>query len=111
MVTLDSPPLYITHLNGSHQECANPEIHSQLHLYPEVNTNGSVSEIWHGAKLCKELSPDLLSPMFDAGHGTHYYVNEIAQLIDRQFVIPVCWIRVDGAMHMDVHSVEFNEEV
>jgi malonyl CoA-acyl carrier protein transacylase len=49
--------------------------------------------------------------MFDTGHGTHYYVNEIAQLIDRQFVIPVRWIRADGAMHMDVHSVEFNEEV
>ncbi|KAJ7302189.1 hypothetical protein DFH08DRAFT_826815 [Mycena albidolilacea] len=90
-------------------ECANPEIGSQLHLYPEVNTEGSVSEIWHGAKLCKELSPDLLSPTFDVGHGTHY-VNEIAQLIDGHFVIPVRWIKVDGAMHADVYSVELNIE-
>ncbi|KAJ7191355.1 hypothetical protein GGX14DRAFT_407292 [Mycena pura] len=91
-------------------ECANPEIRSQLHLYPEINTNGSVSEVWHGAKLCKELSPDLLTPMFDAGHGTHYYVNETAQLVDGRFVIPVRWIKVDGEMHVDVHSVELNIE-
>ncbi|KAJ7223043.1 hypothetical protein GGX14DRAFT_626835 [Mycena pura] len=91
-------------------ECANPDIRSQLHLYPEVNTDGSVSEIWHGAKLCNELSPDLLTPMFDAGHGTHYYVNEIAQLVDSRFVIPVRWIKVDGAMHVDVHAVELNNE-
>jgi hypothetical protein len=49
--------------------------------------------------------------MFDAGHGTHYYVNEIAQLIDGHFVIPVCWIKVDGTMHADVYSVQLNIEV
>jgi hypothetical protein len=70
-----------------------------------------VSELWHGAKLCKELSPDLLTPMFDAGHGTHYYINEIAQLLDGHFIIPVHWIKVDGAMHIDVDSVELNPEV
>ncbi|KAJ7333330.1 hypothetical protein DFH08DRAFT_785684 [Mycena albidolilacea] len=92
-------------------ECANPDIRSELHLYPEVNTNGSVSELWHGSKLCVELSPKLLTPMFDAGHGVHYYVDELAQLSDGHLVIPVRWIKVDGAMHVDVYSVEFNAEV
>jgi hypothetical protein len=82
-----------------------------MHFYPEVNTNGLVSEIWHGAKLCQELDPELLTPMFDAGHGTHYYVNELAQLIDGCLVIPVRWIKVDGKMHADVRSVELNLEV
>jgi hypothetical protein len=49
--------------------------------------------------------------MFDAGHGTHYYINEIAQLLDGHFIIPVHWIKVDGAMHIDVDSVELNPEV
>ncbi|KAJ7880051.1 hypothetical protein B0H14DRAFT_2232084, partial [Mycena olivaceomarginata] len=56
-----------------HQECANPDIHSQMHFYPEVNTNRLVSEIWHGAKLCQELDPELLLCL-TRGHGTYYYV-------------------------------------
>ncbi|KAJ7803686.1 hypothetical protein B0H14DRAFT_3487130 [Mycena olivaceomarginata] len=46
--------------------------------------------------------------MFDAGHGTHYYVNEIAQLVDSRFVIPVRWIKVDRVMHVNLYSVELN---
>jgi hypothetical protein len=82
-----------------------------MHFYPEVNTDGLVSEIWHGAKLCMELSPKLLTPMFDVGHGVHYYVDELAQLTDGRLVIPVHWIKLDGAMHVDVYSVELNAEV
>ncbi|KAJ7857926.1 hypothetical protein B0H14DRAFT_2578096 [Mycena olivaceomarginata] len=91
-------------------ECANPDIRSQMHFYPEVNTNGLVSEIWHGAKLCQELDPELLTPMFDAGHGTHYYVNELAQLINGCLVIHVRWIKVDGKMHAD-NTAEVNTNI
>jgi hypothetical protein len=93
------------------QECANPAIRSQFHLYPEVNTNGSVSEIWHGDKLCKQLNPSLLTPMFDAGQGVHYYLDELSQLTDGRFVIPVRWIKVDKFMHVDVYPVELDQEV
>ncbi|KAJ7904831.1 hypothetical protein B0H13DRAFT_2510580 [Mycena leptocephala] len=92
------------------QECANPAIRSQFHLYPEVNTNGFVSEIWHGDKLCKQLNPSLLTPMFDAGQGVHYYLDELSQLTDGRFVIPVCWIKVDKFMHVDVYPVELDQE-
>ncbi|KAJ7917332.1 hypothetical protein B0H13DRAFT_2443031 [Mycena leptocephala] len=92
------------------QECANPAIRSQFHLYPEVNTNGSVSEIWHGDKLCKQLNPSLLTPMFDAGQGVHYYLDELSQLTDGRFVIPVRWIKVDKFMHVDVYPVELDQE-
>ncbi|KAJ7483056.1 hypothetical protein B0H11DRAFT_2279874 [Mycena galericulata] len=91
-------------------ECANPEIRSQFHLYPEINTNGSVSEIWHGEKLCKVLDPNLLTPMFDAGNGFYYYTNEVAMLEDGRFVIPFRWIKVDELMHVDVHLVETDEQ-
>ncbi|KAJ7792328.1 hypothetical protein B0H13DRAFT_1935744 [Mycena leptocephala] len=93
------------------QECANPDIRSRFHLYPEVNTNGPVAEIWHGEKLCNKLSPDLLTPMFDAGHGTQYYLKEIAQLENKSFVIPVRWIKVDKIMHVDVFPVVMDDEV
>ncbi|KAJ7723007.1 hypothetical protein DFH07DRAFT_783692 [Mycena maculata] len=92
-------------------ECANPEIRSQFHLYPEMNTNGSVSQIWHGKKLCKVLDPNLLTPMFDAGNGFHYYTNEVAMLKDGRFVIPFRWIKVDKLMHADMHLVETDEQV
>ncbi|KAF8144720.1 hypothetical protein K438DRAFT_1910920 [Mycena galopus ATCC 62051] len=84
-------------------ECANPEIRSQFHLYPEINTNGSVSELWHGEKLCKQLNPDFLTPMFDAGNGIHYYTHEVAQLKDGRMVIPYRWIKVDGLLHADAY--------
>jgi hypothetical protein len=76
-----------------------------------VNTNGSVAEIWHGEKLCNKLSPDLLTPMFDAGHGTQYYLKEIAQLENKSFVIPVRWIKVEKIMHVDVFPVVMDDEV
>ncbi|KAJ7196272.1 hypothetical protein GGX14DRAFT_403477 [Mycena pura] len=91
-------------------ECANPEIRSQFHLYPEINTNGSISQIWHGEKICKALNPTLLTPMFDAGNGFYYYTDEVALLQDGRFVIPFRWIKVDGIMHADAHVVETDEQ-
>ncbi|KAJ7924239.1 hypothetical protein B0H13DRAFT_2230060 [Mycena leptocephala] len=116
------PTISCTSVQGKHfcindpraiirMECANPDIRSRFHLYPEVNTNGPVAEIWHGEKLCNKLSPDLLTPMFDAGHGTQYYLKEIAQLENKSFVIPVRWIKVDKIMHVDVFPVVMDDEV
>ncbi|KAJ7811767.1 hypothetical protein B0H13DRAFT_2472436 [Mycena leptocephala] len=116
------PTISCTSVQGKHfcindpraiirMECANPDIRSQFQLYPEVNTNGSVAEIWHGEKLCNKLSPDLLTPMFDAGHGTQYYLKEIAQLENKSFVIPIRWIKVDKIMHVDVFPVVMDDEV
>ncbi|KAJ7842586.1 hypothetical protein B0H13DRAFT_1909761 [Mycena leptocephala] len=75
-------------------ECTNPAICSQFHLYPEANTNGSVSEIWHGDEL----------------EGVHYYLDELSQLTDGRFVIPVRWIKADKLMHVDVYQVELDQE-
>ncbi|KAJ7165453.1 hypothetical protein C8R43DRAFT_878421 [Mycena crocata] len=91
-------------------ECANPDIRSQFHLYPEINTSGLVSEIWHGEKFRRVLDPDLLTPMYDAGNGLHYYIHEAAMLKDGRFVIPFRWIRIDGLMHADIHFIEADEE-
>jgi hypothetical protein len=52
-----------------------------------------------------------LSPIFDAGNGIHFYVNEVAELKDGTFVIPLHWIKVDEIIHGDVYAEEINNEV
>jgi hypothetical protein len=93
------------------QECANPEICSQFHLYPEINTNGSISEIWHGKKLLEELDPNFLTPMFEMQNGIHYYIHEVAKLNDGRCVIPIRWLKVDSVMHVDTYAVEIDDQV
>ncbi|KAJ7833063.1 hypothetical protein B0H13DRAFT_1914741 [Mycena leptocephala] len=65
---------------GARDECANPAIRSQFHLYPETE------------------------------EGVHYYLDELSQLTDGRFVIPVRWIKVDRFMHVNVYLVELDQE-
>ncbi|KAF8518246.1 hypothetical protein BU17DRAFT_66490 [Hysterangium stoloniferum] len=42
-----------------------------------------------------EIKPEQLTPMWADWKGSpskHFYVNEVAQLRDGQFVIPLCWV-------------------
>jgi hypothetical protein len=67
-------------------------IRKYLHVYPEILEAGRPkSELWHFDKWAKELDLDILSPMFDNG-GIHYYVNEVAQLVNGDLIIPFRWV-------------------
>ncbi|EMD34744.1 hypothetical protein CERSUDRAFT_28747, partial [Gelatoporia subvermispora B] len=93
------------------KDWSTPEICCQMRVYPVI-TNGPVTEIWHAEKFRKEMSLDMLSPMYDAGLGRHFYVKELAQLKDGRFVIPMRWLELEqtGDIVADAFPVEINRE-
>jgi hypothetical protein len=92
------------------QDFSNPLVRPYLHFYPEI-PNGAITEIWHAEKWRKDLDSANLAPMYDDLHGKHYYINELARLKNRDFVIPMRWVKWRGRVHADVFRVTFDEEV
>ena len=92
------------------QDYSNKDTRAHLHVYPEVTEDGSISEVFHAGKFHGPNGYDLsdLSPMWDAGGGVHYYVNELAQCLNGQYVIPIRWITFRGEVYADAHQVTLN---
>ncbi|EED82224.1 predicted protein [Postia placenta Mad-698-R] len=86
----------------------NPLTRPHIHVYPK-RSDGIVSEVWHGKKWNSEMDLDALSPMWDAGQGRHFYVQELARLSSREYVIPVRWFTKCGVVHADAFKVEITE--
>ncbi|KAF8521988.1 hypothetical protein JB92DRAFT_1747274 [Gautieria morchelliformis] len=75
-----------------------------LQHYPE-DTKGPVSEIWQATRW-KELPPDLLTPM--CRHKLKdYYVDELAETVTGEYVIPYMWIIREGALCCDARRASF----
>ncbi|KAJ7197752.1 hypothetical protein GGX14DRAFT_573901 [Mycena pura] len=87
----------------------NPLIRPHIRVYPEIPENGVVSEIWHAEKWRTTMDQTLQSPMYDAGGGRHYFVNELAQLHSNQFVIPVRWVTCGGRVMADAFIVDVDD--
>jgi hypothetical protein len=92
------------------QDFSNPLVRPHLHFYPEI-PDGPTAEIWHAEKWRKDFDPANLAPMYDNLQGRHFYINELAQLKNRDFVIPVRWIKWHGIQHADVYRVTFDAQV
>lgn len=87
--------LYMNDIRDSiARDFTNPSVASHLQMYPEVVDGGPVSETWQAARWL-EYDPSQLTPMFSTGHK-HFWINEIAQLKDKTFIIPLTWIQKNG---------------
>ncbi|KZP27089.1 hypothetical protein FIBSPDRAFT_909016 [Athelia psychrophila] len=90
---------------------ANPLVRDALELYPDL-TGTSVSEFWQAGKWIHESDLGDLSPMwanFEAAPHQHFYVNEIAQVRDSQFGIPLCYGKVAGVEVVKFYEVKYYE--
>ncbi|KAJ7453824.1 hypothetical protein FB451DRAFT_1050100 [Mycena latifolia] len=90
------------------KDFANPEVAPHIQKYPEDVAGGPISEIWQ-VKDGKwhDIPVDALTPSILIGYQ-RYYVHEIAELADGQWVIPVLWIVSKGETFADCWLVETN---
>ncbi|KAJ7675041.1 hypothetical protein B0H17DRAFT_1161670 [Mycena rosella] len=85
---------------------ANPLVREFIQVYPEITDN--ISEFMQADKWTKEVSLNDLSPMWadwkNAGHK-HFYVKELAQLKNGNFVILIRWIIFKKEEYAEVYNV------
>ncbi|KAJ7059868.1 hypothetical protein C8F01DRAFT_1370192 [Mycena amicta] len=85
------------------RDFANPLVAPHLHVYPEEVTNGPVSERWQ-AERAFDYTADQLTPMFTDGKH-RWWIEEVVQLKNGQFVIPKTWVMRNRKLTSDAHQV------
>ncbi|KAF7310182.1 hypothetical protein MIND_00391800 [Mycena indigotica] len=89
------------------RDLANPLTASKIQCYPEeVDPGMPVSETWQ-ADRWKEFTPSQLTPMFSRGNK-RFFINELAQCFDGQYVIPLTLVIRNGVLHTDAFVVAQN---
>ena len=83
-----------------------------MQVYPEITDH--ISEFHHADKWTKEIDLDDLSPMWadwkNAGHK-HFYIKELAQLKNGEFVVPMRWVIFKKEEYAEAHKVIHYPEV
>jgi hypothetical protein len=88
----------------------NPLVAPHIQRYPVIPANGVISEVWHARKWRHDVDRHILSPMYDAGNGIHYFIDEPAILSNSTIVVPVRWLQDDkGGIWGDAWEVEYDE--
>jgi hypothetical protein len=80
-----------------------PHVSSLLQFYPGEPA-GPFVEVWQGMKV-RNLHPDFLTPMYRLGPND-FYVQELVQMQDGRYILPVKWIIRAGKMCADAWLVE-----
>ncbi|KAJ7440424.1 hypothetical protein FB451DRAFT_1443354 [Mycena latifolia] len=98
---------YMNHPNDLIRlDFANPLVRKFLHVYPEITP--TVSEFWQAAKYVEEIEDEELSPMWadwEVSPYRHFYVRELAQRTNQDFVIPVKWVVYKHKVHAEAYAV------
>lgn len=82
-----------------------------IHCYPVIPRDGIISEVWHGQKWRRDLDRHLMSPMYDAGDGKHYFIDEPACLKDGRMIIPVRWLEDEsGVVYCDAWEIKLDKQ-
>ncbi|KAJ7192458.1 hypothetical protein GGX14DRAFT_406402 [Mycena pura] len=84
------------------RDFANPLVSPHMHFYPE-ETDGPISEVFQ-AERWTEYAPEQLTPMFTNGRR-RFWINEVAQLEDGTFVVPVVLVMRNKNLEADVLEV------
>jgi hypothetical protein len=84
----------------------NPEVVKHMQFYPE-ETVGPISEAWQASQW-KEFSPSELTPMFACGLQ-HFYIDEVCQVGDGSFVMPLTWVKRGREICADCHIISCTE--
>ena len=101
----------INYNKNLYQDWENPSVCGHIRRYPVIPQDGIISEVYHAQKWRKDVDRHTLSPMYDAG-SCHYYIDELAQLKNGTFVIPVRWLEDHtGCFFADAYSVAFDDQV
>jgi hypothetical protein len=79
-----------------------------MQFYPE-ETDGPISEVWQAGRW-KEFSPSELTPMFARGLQ-HFYIDEVCQLGNGLFVMPLTWIKRGGEICADCRVISCTEVI
>jgi hypothetical protein len=83
------------------RDLSNPLVAAHLQFY--VEESSCVSEMYQAERFM-EYTPEQLTPMFSKGHK-HFWIEELAQLSDKTFIIPHTWIIRDGVLTTDASIV------
>ncbi|KAJ7261648.1 hypothetical protein C8J57DRAFT_1450891 [Mycena rebaudengoi] len=90
------------------KDFANPEVAPHIQKCPEDVAGGPISEIWQIKDgRWHDIPLDELAPSILIGHK-RYYIHEIAELSDGQWVIPALWINCRGKTYADCYLVGTN---
>ncbi|KAF8066040.1 hypothetical protein FPV67DRAFT_1653670 [Lyophyllum atratum] len=88
---------------------SNPLVRPHIKRYPVIPPGGVISEVWHAEKW-REIDRHFMSPMYDDGIR-HYFIDELAQLKNGEFVIPLRWLEdADGRIVADAWHVQLGED-
>ncbi|KAJ6564270.1 hypothetical protein B0H19DRAFT_941769 [Mycena capillaripes] len=88
------------------KDFANPEVAPHIQKYPEDVAGGPISEIWQVKEgKWHNIPLDALTPSILIKRA-RYYIHEVAELSDGQWVIPALWIVSKGKTYADSRLVE-----
>jgi hypothetical protein len=96
------------------QDWANPLVRKHFRLYPEVDPSVPISEMWQAAKWVSEVPDDELSPMWydeNNPHKKHFYVKEITQTVDGNYIFPTRWVTKKGVVYARLYQLLYSNEV
>lgn len=89
-------------------------VRKEMNIYPEIEPEKGVSEMWHGRKWTAEASEDELTPMWcdwNNPGSKHFYIQEITELDDGTFAMPLRWTTRKGIVHAESYRLHYSTSV